>query len=99
MHSDNLKWSDGAIEEYQEVEKGVKDYFAATDGSQPGDPKLAVEVMIDVVKSEGSAEGKEMPHRLPLGADALAVVQNKCSETLEVCKKWESVIVSTGFKE
>jgi hypothetical protein len=66
-------------------------------GTQVGDPEKAVEVMIDVVKGEGVAQGKEMPERLPLGADALATARKRMVDYLAVCNEWEDVIRSTSF--
>lgn len=84
-------------EAYAEVLKQMGVQATAIDGNQPGDPKKAVERIIDVVRQEGVAEGREMPKRLPLGADALAVIREKCEETLKICKDWEDVINSTDF--
>ena len=53
--------------------------------------------MIDVIKGEGVAKGKEMPPRLPLGTDALEVIRSKCLATLKVCDEWEQTIKSTDF--
>lgn len=64
---------------------------------EPGDPEKAVEVMLDVVKGEGVAEGKDTPFRLPLGSDGLEVMRAKCSGTLKVCEEWEAMIKSTDF--
>ena len=55
--------------------------------------------MIDVVRGEGMARGREMPVRLPLGRDGLKVVRAKCEETLRVCGEWEDLIGSTDLEE
>ncbi|CAL8574729.1 hypothetical protein XPA_000682 [Xanthoria parietina] len=75
----------------------LRAHFDGNDGNQPGDPKKGVELMIDVVKGEGLAKGKEMPPRLPMGSDALEVVRKKCWETLKTCDEWEKAIKSTDF--
>ena len=69
----------------------------ANDGNQPGDPKLGVERMIDVVKAEGAAEGRPMPPRLPLGTDAFDIIRSKCLETVKICDEWEAFIKSTDY--
>lgn len=62
---------------------------------QNGDARKAVARMIDVLTGSGMASGKELPPRLPLGSDCLAVVRNKCLATLKICDEWEKLIVST----
>jgi hypothetical protein len=97
MHPDNIKALPPAIEAYRDVSKAIGEFVTNMNGNQPGDPKKAVEIMIDVVKGEGFAAGKTMPERLPLGPDALNVIRKKCNATLEVCNEWESVIMSTDM--
>ena len=93
----NVKTAASTISEYDDVSAGVAGFVAATNGSQPGDPKKLVERVIDVVKSEGMAAGKVIPPRLPLGPDGLAVLKGKCEATLKICEEWESLITSTDL--
>lgn len=83
--------------DYVRASQMLRALFNGNDGNQPGDPKKGVELMIDVVKGEGAAKGKEMPLRLPMGSDALEVVRKKCLETLKTCDEWEEAIKSTDF--
>jgi hypothetical protein len=53
-------------------------------------------VMINVVKGEGVAKGKEMPERLPIGADVLATSRKRMVDFLAVCNEWEDVLRSTS---
>lgn len=73
------------------------DQVAANKGNQPGDPKLGVERMIDVVKSEGLAQGRPMPATLPLGSDAFDIIRRRCLDTIKICDEWEALIKSTDF--
>lgn len=66
-------------------------------GTQRGDPKKAVEIIIDVVKGEGVAEGKQTPDRLCLGKDVLEKLRWRSERDLEVCRVWEDVIASTDI--
>ncbi|KAH7136092.1 hypothetical protein B0J11DRAFT_178481 [Dendryphion nanum] len=96
----HFQWTNSAtIPELDQLRKAGKDLIQELHKNQAGDPKKAVEVMIDVVKSEGMAEGKTMPTRLPLGRDALDVIRTKCEDTLKLLNEWESVIVSTNIDE
>lgn len=65
---------------------------------EPGDPKKAEEQMIDVVRGEGMAAGKEMPFRLHLGSGGIRVVREKCLGMLKVCEEWQELIQSTDFE-
>ena len=85
--------------DYQPMIAKLNAKVQAKQGKELGDPKLGVERMIDVIKSEGMAEGRLMPGRLPLGTDALNIVRAKCLETLKICDEWESVIQSTDFAD
>jgi len=87
-----------AIDDYAELNTIVGGFVGQMNGNQPGDPKKAVNIMVDVVKGEGVAEGKEMPERLPLGSDILAKIKDKYTKYLEVCTEWEGVITSTDIE-
>jgi hypothetical protein len=63
-------------------------------GNQPGDPKLGVARMVDVIKGEGMAKGRTIPWRMPIGCDAVNVVRKRCRETLKTIED-----TSTDFPE
>ena len=94
----NVKTAPSHIPEYEEMEKAIAGFVAATNGKQPGDPRKLVERIIDVVKSEGMAAGKPIPQRLPIGRDAMAAIKKKCEATLKLCEEWESLITSTDIE-
>ncbi len=83
------------IPEYTEPNKALLGQLEMVHGNEPGDPKKAVERMIDVVRGEGAAEGRTLPLRLPIGRDSLKIVREKCQATLETCREWEDIIAST----
>ena len=93
----NFHFNSPSISAYAEFNEIVKGFVKATHNNQPGDPKKAVERMIDVVKGEGMAKDKggELPLRMPLGTDGLTAVRQKCLDTLKICEDWESLITST----
>ena len=91
----NIKHEPSSIAAYAELDKMSITFEQQAYGNEPGDPKKAVERMIDVVKGEGMARGKPTPPRLPLGTDGLKVMMDKCQATLEICKEWEAFIKST----
>jgi hypothetical protein len=51
------------------------------DGKQPGDPKKLVEVILDLVRGEGAAQGRKLPLNLALGSDCLNVVRESLCQT------------------
>lgn len=97
LSPENVKYDFDATDAYTEMRTAVMAGSAALNGNQPGDPLKAVERIIDVVRGEGTAAGKDFPKRLPLGSDALAVIKKKCLETLRICDEWEAVITSTDL--
>ncbi|KAL8832835.1 MAG: hypothetical protein Q9191_000019 [Dirinaria sp. TL-2023a] len=89
------------LSEHKDYQSLILEFNAALHirkGNEPGNPKLGAERMIDLVRSEGAAEGRPMPARLPLGTDALQIIKDKCLETVKICDEWEDFIKSTDYK-
>ena len=97
MHSDNVKFEPLGIPEYTEIHQAMEAGVRGVSGNQPGDPEKAAERIVDVVRKEGMAAGKETPPRLPLGPDGLQQVRDKCLQTLKIIEEWEPLIVSTNL--
>jgi NAD(P)-dependent dehydrogenase (short-subunit alcohol dehydrogenase family) len=91
--------STSKFEDYAGVVAAVEGIRTSLDGNQPGDPKKAVELMIDLVKGEGCAAGKTVPLRLPIGRDAREAIKTTCEEMLKTMEEWKDVIDSTDFSE
>ncbi|KIJ47758.1 hypothetical protein M422DRAFT_226126 [Sphaerobolus stellatus SS14] len=85
------------IEDYRELTEKANAALAAYNNNQPGDPKKLVQVILDVIRGEGIAEGRELPLGLPLGSDAFAAVKETLTRTDNVLTEWEDVIKSTDF--
>ena len=98
MSPTNVKKAPLRITGYEDIDKAISGFVAATNGNQPGDPRKLVERIIDVVKSEGMAAGKPIPQRLPMGRDSMAVIKKKCEATLKLCEEWETLITSTDIE-
>ena len=84
MHPGNVRGQPSHIEEYAPIAQAIGQFVAAKNGNQDGDPKKTVSIMIDVVKREGVAEGKETPARLSLAPDMLGVMRKKFTDTLKI---------------
>ncbi|KAE8444949.1 hypothetical protein EG329_014076 [Mollisiaceae sp. DMI_Dod_QoI] len=95
LSTGNMKTAASTIPEYAEFSKSLIEGLGKEDRMQPGDPVKLVEIILDVVRQEGIAEGKQIPFRLPLGSDCYDDIKIKCEETLKLLKEWESVVRST----
>ncbi|KAG1815602.1 uncharacterized protein BJ212DRAFT_1481373 [Suillus subaureus] len=80
------------ILDYDEQRAVGRVNFSKTAGKQPGDPDKAMEIVVDVVKGEGCAAGREWPLYLVLGKDAEADIRNKCAKVLKHLDDWNDVI-------
>lgn len=85
------------IPDYDEYRKKVKQMYESIPGTQPGDPEKAMEILVDVVRGEGVAEGKSLPLYLPLGPDAEEAIRGKTIVMNEVLEEWKDVIRSTDL--
>jgi hypothetical protein len=96
MDPENVKFRSSPIADYDDIQSGVAQFVQRINDNQPGDPEKAVEVILDVVREEGVAEGKSLPERLPMGPDCLAIMRKKAVGNLVICNEWEYVIRSTN---
>lgn len=65
------------------------------DGKQPGDVEKGSKVIVDILTKTG---GKEVPIRITLGSDALAVIGGKCKATLALLEEWNVVTTNTDHE-
>ena len=81
--------------DHAEVYQDVLPSIAGEDGKQPGDPQKLASIVLDLVRREGVAEGREVPLRMFLGNDAWEEVGLKLRTTLKDFEDWEQVTRST----
>jgi len=86
------------LPEYEELNNLVKLGLDAQNGTQPGDPKKACEVVVEAVRGEGRCVGKELPLRLPVGPDAFSYMRASCNERLAVCDEWDGITSNTNIE-
>jgi hypothetical protein len=77
--------------DYEETVGAINRYRRENDGTQPGDPARAAEIIIDVV---GSADP---PRRLILGSDAVAIAQKAAKDRAAETEKWANVSRSADY--
>lgn len=86
------------IADYDGIRKSAADIIGRVPGNQPGDPVKAMEILVDVVRGEGVAEGKAWPLYLPLGRDSEEAIRGKSKKLTGILDEWQDVIRSTGFE-
>lgn len=77
------------IPDYEEGNKWADDSRSTMHMNQPGDPAVAAKKIVDAVRSEGEAEGKELPEVLLLGEDCVEAARKRCKYMLAMCDEWE----------
>ncbi|KAJ3523754.1 hypothetical protein NMY22_g11298 [Coprinellus aureogranulatus] len=87
------------IPDYQPLTDAVEKKFQAYNGKQPGNPAVAVEVMIDLAHGTGAAEGKPLPITISLGSDCYNVAKENSQAALTRLEEWKDVSYSTDFKD
>ncbi|KAF9475750.1 NAD(P)-binding protein [Pholiota conissans] len=96
---DKTKRWKAVIEDYKETGEAVNAALLAFDGTQKGDPVRGVNVIMDVIKREGVAQGKEVPSGFSLGQDCYETVKESCEKTLESLEAWRQVSMSTDYPD
>ncbi|KAI6827550.1 hypothetical protein KC340_g9582 [Hortaea werneckii] len=81
--------------EYPVLKKMCTDLVPSLHGNQPGDTAKAARLVIDLVKGEGVAQGRELPLALPIGNDAFVKIKEQSEAMLKMLEEWEDVIRST----
>ncbi|MBO9708793.1 MAG: SDR family NAD(P)-dependent oxidoreductase [Caulobacter sp.] len=79
--------------EYDAVVGRAARMQAQYDGRQPGDPKKAAQVILQVAAMD------EPPLRLPLGSDAIAAISAADRSRLAELERWGALSVSTDYDE
>jgi len=85
------------VPEYDGLRAAASEKFAALAGSEKGDPSKAMDLLVDVVRGEGKARGREWPLWLFMGRDAYRDVRNKCNKVLDSLDAWEDVATDLEF--
>ncbi|KAG6815785.1 hypothetical protein H0H87_011378 [Tephrocybe sp. NHM501043] len=85
------------IADYKPVTDASNAALEAYNGKQPGDPVKGVEILVDVVRGEGVAAGREFPTVLSLGSDCYEVTKTASEKTLARLEEWKEVSFSSDF--
>ncbi|KAK4121512.1 NAD(P)-binding protein [Parathielavia appendiculata] len=87
------------LDAYADQRAAMVAVAAAHDGNERGDVGKGVELMVDVIRGEGRASGRSMPLRLPIGEDAVKVVEATCHNMLKVVDAWREEVVGTTDRD
>lgn len=89
------------ISDYSDLKSTLAARHHDSDGKQPGDPAIAAQRMVDVVRLENLPEQQtdKLPIQIPLGTDALSVIKAKCTGTLDTIRVWEQFAASTNYED
>ena len=93
----NIKFGPLRILDYTDFNKGYQGGVASLHNNQPGDPKKATDIIVDIVRAEGKAVGMTLPARLPVGADAFEKMREKSFKVLKQCDEWEEITSDTNL--
>lgn len=90
LRPSNIKFGHPSIPDYAEFNKLYQAGVSALHNPQQGDPRKATDRIMDMVRSEDKAEGKTIPARFPVGADAVEKIRGNWSKKIEICDEWEA---------
>lgn len=85
------------IADYDQLRESGQARFSGLSGKEKGDPAKAMELLVDVVRGEGRAYGREWPMWLFMGADVYRDVRAKCDRVQQALAEWEDVATDLEF--
>jgi len=84
---------------YTEMKKASREFTDGADGNQPGDPRKAVDLVIEAIRGEGRCVNKQLPFWLPLGEDGVQTVEDHCQKKLKICEEWKELACATSLEK
>lgn len=91
------------IPDYDDMRKEAQKRVEAVHGKEPGDPKKAMTLLVDVVRGEGRAQellkSHGWPLYLPIGKEAEDGIREKCAKMTEVLDAWGELIRDTRLDD
>ena len=71
--------------------------FTATAGSKKAAKEKAAELIVDVVRGEGVAAGKDIPSVIVVGSDAYKKIADELASAQHRVEDWKALTCSTDF--
>ncbi|KAK7021899.1 hypothetical protein VNI00_017188 [Paramarasmius palmivorus] len=97
LNDGHRKPYDPRIEDYNGVTGDYEAALQAYNNKQPGNPIKGAEIMVDIVRGEGFAEGKPFSNNIQLGSDCYATAKEESEKALLRLEEWKDVSFSTDF--
>ncbi|KAG5735327.1 hypothetical protein E4T56_gene11047 [Termitomyces sp. T112] len=85
------------IPDYQSVTDADNAFMERYDGAQPGDPVKGIEIIVDVVRSEGVARDKPFPAVLAVGSDCYNGAKTESEKTMIRLEDWRDISCSSDY--
>ncbi|KAF8630267.1 hypothetical protein AX17_005453 [Amanita inopinata Kibby_2008] len=92
-------YRENPISDYEPMRTASTGAYRSLSGSFKGDPKKAMELIVDVVRGEGKAQGRPWPLYLFLGNEAYDSVRDKCRQILDTLDAWQDVGKNLNFDD
>lgn len=86
-----------SIEDYVPVIKPYKDMFSMYDHMQPGDPAKGAQLIVEALTGTGRCSGRELPVRLAIGSDAVAMIGGVLEGNKKELDAWTDLAVTTDI--
>ncbi|KAF5355243.1 hypothetical protein D9758_006006 [Tetrapyrgos nigripes] len=80
------------IPDYDSLRNVAMARYNSIPGTETGDPTKGMQVLVDVIRGEGCAEGKKWPGTLLLGEDAERDLRKKWDTFTNILKEWGDVV-------
>ncbi|KAH9841081.1 uncharacterized protein C8Q71DRAFT_438143 [Rhodofomes roseus] len=90
---------DRPIPSYEPLKQNVMKKLGGLFANAKGDPVKGMELVVDVVRGEGKAVGKEFPTTLLLGNAAYVHAQLHCERLSKTMAEWEDVSRNLDFED
>ncbi|KAK7038827.1 hypothetical protein VNI00_010457 [Paramarasmius palmivorus] len=85
------------VPDYKKITDEYEASLKSLISNAPGDPAKGVEVILDIVRGEGVAQGKSFSKHVVLGSDCYEVAKNESEKALVQLEEWKDVSFSTNF--
>jgi hypothetical protein len=88
-----VRFSEGAIAQYSNLLSTLNAQVARMHGHQKGDPMKAARFIVPLTEAEN------IPLRIPLGADAVALLDKRIKRHKEELSAWRDKSINIGFED
>lgn len=83
------------IAAYDALNREIAMVHDSWNGAQAGDPSKATDLLVDMVRGQRRATGRELPVWVPLGSDGVYVVRETCKRRLQAIEEWGPIVGAT----